>query len=170
MVGILTALLLSYKSGSGCTVVTVGYVECGDGREDLGNPLDVLVIVDYPEMMSETVVRCNEVILGLAVGVLLHDGVNLGVVRISEEYGLDVGILDTDVDHTVLFLVLAGELMLLDLAGQVVVYIGAEHNSVLGTAVHGLCIYIVALLLVLHEPTFLLPFLEILDSLVVSGL
>ena len=133
-------------------------------------PLDILVIVDYPEMMSETVVRSHEVVLGLAVGVLLHDGVDLGVVRISEEYGLDVGVLDADVDHAVLLLVLAGELVLLDLAGEVVVHIGAEHDSVLGTAVHRLGVNIVALLLVLYQPAFLLPLLEVLDSLVVCRL
>ena len=91
----------------------------------------------------------------------------LGVVRISEEYGLDVGVLDADVDHAVLLLVLAGELVLLDFAGEVVVHIGAEHDSVLGTAVHRLGVNIVALLLVLYQPAFLLPFLEVLYSLVV---
>ena len=156
VIGILTALLLAYESGCSRPVVTVGNVECRNGREYLGDPLDILVIVDYPEMMSETVVRSHEVVLGLAVGVLLHDGVDLGVVRISEEYGLDVGVLDV-----------AGELVLLDLAGEVVVHIGAEHDSVLGTAVHRLGVNIVALLLVLYQPAFLLPFLEVLYSLVV---
>ena len=148
--------------------MTVGYVESGNGREYLGNPLDIFVIVDYPEMMSETVIGCHEVVLGLAVGVLLHDGIDLGVVRISEKYGLDVGVLDTDMDHSVLFLVLAGELMLLDLACQVVICVGAKHDTILGTAVHGLRVHIVALLLVLNEPAFLLPFLEILDCLVIG--
>ena len=41
VIGILTALLLAYESGCSRPVVTVGNVECRNGREYLGDPLDI---------------------------------------------------------------------------------------------------------------------------------
>ena len=73
-------------------------------------------------------------------------------------------------DHTVLFLILAGKLMFLDLALCVVISMGAHYESVLGTSLHCLCIYIIVWLVILYEPSLLLPCLEVLDSLVICRL
>ena len=73
-------------------------------------------------------------------------------------------------DHTVVLLVLAGELMLLDIAFSIVISMRAYHESVLCTAVHCLRIYIIVWLLILYEPAPVLPCLEIVHSLVVSRL
>ena len=56
--------------------------------------------------------------------------------------------------HAVVFLVAAGEFVLLDAAGIVVVDVGGEDDAVLRVAVHGLGVEVVALALVLYEPTF----------------
>ena len=71
-------------------------------------------------------------------------------------------------DHTVIFLVLAGKLVLLDLALSIVVGMGAEHQSVLGASFHSLGIDIVARLLVLHQPAVLLPLGKILHGPVID--
>ena len=44
----------------------------------------------------------------------------------------------------------------------------AKNQTVLGSAVHCLSIYIVARLLVLYQPSFLLPISKILDSLSIN--
>ena len=73
-------------------------------------------------------------------------------------------------DHAVLLLVSAGKLMLLDRSGSVIVSVCAYDQSVLCAALHRLCIYIVIWPVVLDEPSFFLPCLEVLDSLVICRL
>ena len=46
----------------------------------------------------------------------------------------------------------------------------AHHQTVLSAAVHSLRIYIIIWLLVLHQPSLVLPCLEVLDSLVICRL
>ena len=72
-------------------------------------------------------------------------------------------------DHAVVFLVFAGELVLLDLAGGVVVGVRAKHETVLGALAHSLGVDVVALLGVAPEPALGLPFLEVLHGLVVDA-
>ena len=73
-------------------------------------------------------------------------------------------------NHPVVFLLLAGKLVLFDLSVQVVFAVGAEHQPVLRPALHGLGIDIVAGLGITHKPTPLLPEPEVLDCLVIGGL
>ena len=56
--------------------------------------------------------------------------------------------------HAVFFLVAAGEFVLLDSTRIVVVDVRRKDDAVLRVPVHGLGIEVVALALVLHEPTF----------------
>ena len=51
--------------------------------------------------------------------------------------------------------------MLLDDTRHIVVHIGAYYQSILRLAIHGLCIDVILFLIVLHQPTLLLEFLEI---------
>ena len=169
MVRILCTLLCSDKGCCRCTMVAVSYIECRNLSEYFSNAVDVRLIVNHPEMVSEAVFR-HEIILCFAGNIFVHDGIDLGVVRIGEEYRLYVRILDAYMDHAVFFLVLTGKLMFLDLALSIVVGMRTHHESVLCTTLHCLGIYIIIRLLVLHEPSFLLPCLEIFDSLVVSRL
>ena len=67
--------------------------------------------------------------------------------------------------HAVLFLVLAGEFVLLNHAVQIVVDVSCHHNAVLSAAVHGLGIDVIVLLGILHEPALLLEHIEVFNSL-----
>ena len=73
-------------------------------------------------------------------------------------------------DHAVILLILACELVLLDLALSIVVSMCAHNETVLSAAVHSLCIYIIVWFLILNEPTLLLPCSEVLHSLVICWL
>ena len=117
--------------------------------------------------MSDSV-ACHQVILWLILDNSRYDFVQLLVVRVSEENRLDVGVVHAHVLHAVFLLVAACQLMLPYLAGHVVVNIGADNKSVLCASVHSLCINVVVLLLVLHKPSVILKFLEILSRLLID--
>ena len=93
--------------------------------------------------MSEPVL-VQETVLRHLPDLALHDPGQHFVVLECEEHRFDVGVLDAHVDHTVVLLVLAGELVFLDFASGIVIRMRAEHQPVLGTSVHSLRIYIVA--------------------------
>ena len=73
-------------------------------------------------------------------------------------------------NHPVILLVLAGKLVLLDLALGIVISMGAEDQSVLCPSVHCLGIDIVARLGILNQPAAALPVCEILHSPVIHTL
>ena len=147
--------------------MSVGDVECIHVvGEEPGDLVDGLVVVDHPELVSE-VVFVDEIIFRSLGHRLGHDLVEDVVVLVSEEDRFDVGVLDADVDHSVVFLVLARQLVLLDLAGSVVIRVGAEDEAVLRPAFHCLGIYIVALLGITLEPSLCLPLLEVAHRLVI---
>ena len=167
MVGILFALLRAHAGCRGGAVMAVCHIECIHlGGEYLGDALNRGGIVDHPELVAE-VVLIREFVLGRALDGLFDDCVQLGIVAVGEEHRLDVGVLDAHMDHAVVLLVLAGELMLLDDAVCVVVGVGAEHEAVLGALAHGLGVNVVALRRVSAEPSTLAPELEVLHRLVV---
>ena len=88
-----------------------------------------LFIADYPQMMSETVIG-YEIIFGFTCGITFHDIIDLIIVGIGEEYRLHICILYANMDHTVFLLILACKLVFLDLAGKVILYIGADHQAI----------------------------------------
>ncbi len=116
------------------------------------------------------VVFVDERVLRSALYRIRDYGVELRIVLVSEEHRFNVGVLDLDMDHAVVFLVFAGELMLFDFSLGIIVGVSAQHKTVLCPSVHGLGIYVVARLSVLDQPSFVLPSLEVLDSLVVDPL
>ena len=118
--------------------------------------------------MTEAVL-IRELVLGRGGDGRGDDGREFRIVLIREEHRLDVGVLDAHMHHPVVLLVLAGEFVLLDGAGGVVVGVGAEHEPVLGTAVHRLRVDIIARLGVPQEPSPLLPLAEVLDRLVIDA-
>ena len=165
MVRILSPLLGSNTGRGSCTVMTISHIESLNiAAEQPGDLVDGLVVVDDPELVAE-VILIHEVIFRLPQDGLGDDLVQDVVVLVGEEHRLDVGVLDADMDHAVVLFVLAGELMLLDLSGSIVVGVGAEHETVLGAAFHCLGIDIIALLGIPAEPSLSLPGLEVLDSL-----
>ena len=134
-----------------------------------GDGLCILVVVDDPELMTESVDRSDEVVLRLRGGIAHDEFVEHLVVWIGEEHGFYVGIVHADVLHAVFLLVTTGQLVLLDVALLVVVGMGAHHQSVLRLAVHGLGVNVVVLLVVLHQPSLVLELLEVLGSLLVDA-
>ena len=97
-----------------------------------------------------------------------HDHIHLGIGRIREEYRFDIGILIAHVDHPVFFFVGTGQFVLFNLTGQVIVEMTGGYQPVLRPSVHRLGIDVIFLRIVLHEPPFFTPFLEILDSFIVN--
>ena len=130
--------------------------------------LDICIVGNYPELMAETIDGRDEVIFRLQSSITHDKAIQRLVVRIGKEHGLDVGIVHTDMLHTVLLLITTGQLMLLDVALHVVVGMGANHQTILRLAVHRLGIDIIMFLRVLHQPTLILELLEVLCSLFVN--
>ena len=162
MIGILSGFLRTHQ-GCCCTaVVPVGNVKCRHLGEFFGYDLNIFLPVDNPECMAETVVRSHKVINRLLCRVTGNDRIQHCIVGISEEYGLDVGIVHTDMLHAVFFLVAASKLMLLDNAVHVIGHVCAHHQTILRLTVHGLGIYVIVLLIVLHQPAFVLEHPEVL--------
>ena len=167
MVRITFSLFSTDTCSSSCTMVTVSHIESIDlGREDLRDAGNHCIVIDYPESMTEAILICKR-ILRLSGSSFCHYFIELRIVLIREEYRLDIGILDFHMNHAVILLVLAGKLMLFDLAVGIVVSMGAKHQTVLCSSVHGLGIDIIARLAILNEPFFLLPLGKILHSLVI---
>ena len=81
VVRVLSLLLCADKGCSSRTVVTVSYIEGRDSFKYLGDAVDVLLTVDDPEMMAESVL-CDKVIFGLLSNISAYDAVYFLVVRI----------------------------------------------------------------------------------------
>ena len=102
--------------------------------------------------MSETV-GSYEVIFRSACRDAVYDFLEAGIIGERKEYRLDIGIVDLDMAHTVIFLVAARQLVLLYNPVYIIIDIGSHHNTVLRATVHGLGIDIVMLALVGAEPS-----------------
>ncbi len=151
-------------------MVTVGDIEGIDlGGEKLRDAGDGGVVVDHPEGVDELVL-VGKLVFGLAGGRFRDDFGEFRVVLESEEDRLDVRVLDADMDHAVVFLVLAGEFVFLDDTFGIVVGMGAEDDAVLGALAHGLGIHVVHGLRILDQPALFAPGLEVLHGLVVGAL
>ena len=86
-------------------MVTISNIETwhlGKLSSDSG---DVLVIAHYPELMAESINRCDEIILRLGACITHKNLIEHGIVRISEEDRFDIRIANTYMLHTILFLV-----------------------------------------------------------------
>ena len=165
MIRVLLGLLRTDQRSGGRTVMAIGDIERRHSRKQFGDAGDVLCVINDPEGVSEAIQLGYEVILRFTSRVFGHDLIQLGVIRIGKEDRLDVGIVHTHMFHAILLLVAPCQLMLLDHAIHVVGHISADHQSILGLAIHGLRIDVIALLLVLHQPALLLEQLEVLRRL-----
>ena len=160
MVRVLLSLLRSYQSGSSRTVVTVCDIQCRHGGKCLSDGVNVFLLVDDPQGMTEAVTRCDEIIFRLFGCIFRYDGIQFRIVRIGEEYRFDVGVVYADMLHAVFFLVTAGQFVLLDDTVHVVRNIRTDYETVLSLAVHGLGIDIIVFLFILYEPSLVLEHLE----------
>ena len=150
VVRVLFSLFFAYKSGSSRSVVSVCNVECRDAGKDLGYLVYGLFVVYYPEMMPKAIL-CHKVVLGrFALYNILYYSINFGVVGISKENRLKVGILDSNMNHSVFLLILTGKFMFFDLACKIILYVCTNNKTVLGTSIHCLGIYIVVFCRILN--------------------
>ena len=134
-----------------------------------GDGLHIGSIGDHPELMTETVDRRNEIIFGFRGGITHDKGIKHAVVGISKEHGLDVGIVHTDMLHTILLLVATGQLMLLDATSHIVVGMSTYHETILRLSIHRLRIDIIMILRILYQPTLILELLEVLGGLLIHA-
>ena len=168
MRGILRHTLLTHASGSSRTVVTIGNVERRHLGKELGQATILLRRAYHPEVVAKAI-GGGEIVVGLVMFYnILNDGVNLVIVGVGEEYGLDVGLLVANVNHTILLLIGARKLVLLDCTREVILKVTTHCNTILRATSHCLRIDVVVLLLVLLEPSTLLPQAEVLNGFIVN--
>lgn len=149
--------------------MTVGDIQARHLCELLGDSVDIALVADNPELVTETVDRRDEIVDRFCLGISVEDVVENAVVGVSEEHRLHVGISGEDMFHTVVFLITTGELMALDDTVAVVGNVSSENDAILCLPVHGLSIDIIVLILVLNEPSFLLELLELALCLVIDA-
>ena len=164
MVRILLSLLCAYQSCGSRTVMTIGDIETRHLGKFSGDGFDILVIADNPELMTEAINWSDEIILWLCCCITHQNLIEHRIIRISKENRFDVCIADTNVLHTILFLITTGKLMLLDDAGHIIIYVCTHNKTILCLAIHGLCIDIILFLIILLQPAVLLELLEVLCS------
>ena len=111
--------------------------------------------------MLKTVYRRHEMVFRFALRHLRYNSVQVVTVLIGKEDRLYVGIIDEYMLHAVVLFVLAGQFMLLDLAGHIVLHRCRYNQSVLRTGAidcqpmtrrNSLSINIIEFFLVLLEP------------------
>ena len=71
-------------------------------------------------------------------------------------------------NHTVLLLFGAGQLVLLDCAREVIFKVATHSNAILCATIHRLRVDVVVLLLILLQPATLLPEAEVLHRLEIN--
>ena len=105
MIGIQFGFLSTNQCGGSTTMMTVGNIErwhLGKFGRNRGN---VIIISDYPKLMSESVDRRDEIILWCLGSIFHNQLVKNGIVRISKEYRFDIGIVYANVLHAIFFLI-----------------------------------------------------------------
>ena len=108
------SLALGTHAGCSCrAVVTIGHIQRRNSRKKLRQAIVRLLVANHPQVVTEAV-GGREVILGFSLDDLGNDGVDLLIIGVGEEYRLDVGLLVAYMNHAILLLVGAGQLMLLD--------------------------------------------------------
>ena len=169
MVGVLLGLLSTHQGSGSATMMSVGNIEGRHLGKFACNGVDILLLVDDPERMSETITRSDKVINRFLCRIAGNDSIERLVVGIGEEHGFDVGIVHADVLHAVFLLVATGQLVLLDDTVHVVGHVCTYHQTELRLAIHRLGIDVIVFLLVLHQPSFVLKHLEVLGSLLIDA-
>ncbi len=167
VVGIVFSFLISYERRSCSAVMTVSDIQVRYFFKFLGDFVDGIVIVDYPEMMPESI-RCGEVIFRFSGSNFFDDVFKSFIVRECKENRLNVGIVDSHMLHPVLLLVSACKLMFLDALVHIVIHICRNDNAILCATVHCLGVDVVVLFVILHEPAVFLESVEVFNSFVVN--
>ena len=158
-------------AGSCCAaVVTVGDVEAGHLLKLRSDELDVCFIAHDPKLMAEAVNGCDEIIDRLLSGIFLSQREEFFSRLEGEKDRFHVCTDGADVAHAVLFFVSACEFMFFDDAVEIVGCGGTNDPAELRASVHGLCVEIVARLVLFDEPSVLTELVELLCGAVIDSL
>ncbi len=165
--GILGLAVVVDSGSGGAAVVAVGDVEGIDLLEGLFDFPDEGVVVDDPDGVYETV-GAGEIVKRLFGPNPVEETIEHLVVAVGEEDRAGVGIGGGDVVGAIVFLVPAGELVLLDQVLLVFLDRGPGHEAGLDVSSHLLLIDIEAGLRFLDEDAPFDQFLEALGGLFVD--
>ena len=127
MVYILLGFLRSYQSGSGTTMVSVGNIKSRHLSKFLRNGINVFLLINNPESMTKAITGSNKIIYRLFGCIMSDNSIQSSIVRICKEYRFDIGIINTNMLHTVFFLIATGQLMFLDDTVHIIRYIGTYY-------------------------------------------
>ena len=160
-------------------MVSVRNIHGRNLREDLRDLLSHRLVVNHPERVSEAFRSSHEVVFRLTLGHFRYDRIQVLPMRISKEHRLHVRIQYTHMFHSVFFFIASGQLMLFDASFQIIIYPCSHNQTVLGFRLFTcqsrscslrsftfrqdrLCIDIVLLFGILHEPMILFEQLKLL--------
>ena len=115
--------------------------------------------------MTESIYWSDKIIFRFCCRIPHYETIKRVVIRIRKEYRFNICIIDTHVLHSVLFLIPPCKLMLLYNTVKIIINVSTYNQTVLGFAVHCLCIDVILLLVILHKPAFVLELLKILGCL-----
>ena len=170
VIWILQLLLMSHQCRGCTTMMTICYIHRWHRRHNLRDTSYILLITNHPKCMTKAIQIRYKVIFWCSLAHASNDGIQLFVMRVCKEYRLYVRIVHTHMLHAVFFLVTTSQLMLLDATFHIVFHPCCYHQAVLGATIHRLSIYIVLLLLILHQPSFLTEQVKLLTSCCIYAL
>ena len=127
MICILLGFLRSNQSSGGTTMVSVGNIKSGHLSKLLRNGINVFLLINNPESMTKAITGSNEIIYRLFGCIMSDNSIQSSIVRICKEYRFDIGIIHTNMLHTVFFLIATGQLMFLDDTVHIIRYIGTYY-------------------------------------------
>ena len=142
--------------------MTVSDIHSRNSCHDLGDFRYCFGIANHPKGVTKAVQVGYEVVFRFACDHLSNDAIQVLAMRISKEDRFHVGIIYTDMLHTIFLFVATGKFVLHDTTFHIVLYPCSENESILGTSVHCLRIDIITVLLILQKPTFLAEEIELL--------
>ena len=170
VIWILQLLLMSHQCSGCTTMMTICYIHRWHRRHNLRDTSYIFLIANHPKRMTKAIQIRYKVIFWCSLANASNDGIQLFVMRVCKEYWLYVRIVHTHMLHAILLLVATGELMLLDTTFHIVFHPRCYHQAILGATIHRLSIYIVLLLLILHQPSFLTEQVKLLTSCCIYAL
>ena len=120
--------------------------------------------------MSESISGSDKVIYRFSGSIVSDNSIQCSIIRISKEYRLNIGIVHTDMLHSVFFLITTGQLMFLNDTIHVVGNISTYYQSILRLSIHGLRIDVIVFFIILNQPAFVLKHLEVFSSFLIDTL
>ena len=127
-------------------------------------------VVNHPKSMTEPIQIAYKSIFRFASTYFRYQSIQVVAMGISKEHRLDIGIIHAHMFHAVFLFIFARQLVLLDAAFHIIFHPGCNDQSVLRPAIHRLCIDVVFLFLVLHEPAVCAELLKLFCSFCIYAL